>query len=283
MSVKRIIVVCKYNQARSITAAAALRRFFPKLEILSAGIQANPLVPIPSSILQILDQWDLNEYDVRSTPVVNLPSLTHEDLVLCADAEIRMKLIEQLGIKEADLFKIKILEEFANSSLEIPVDPVNMGEAETKNQLVRSVVLSVRGVRRELGIQNPVTKSIYPRDRAEHIRTQQQLVAQIQANQGVILDAGFSIPNRLLWQPHNTVFIPFNPNDLAIESGIERKTGILISKFEVDFVPKIFLSKAYLLWLQALSQHQNIYVLAQPAGESPHPRQHEAILALLHS
>ena len=100
MSVKRIIVVCKYNQARSITAAAALRRFFPKLEILSAGIQANPLVSIPSSILQILDQWDLNEYDVRSTQLVNLPSLTHEDLVLCADAEIRMKLIEQLGIKE---------------------------------------------------------------------------------------------------------------------------------------------------------------------------------------
>jgi protein-tyrosine-phosphatase len=283
MSTKRIIVVCKHNQARSISAAAVLRRFFPKLEILSAGIQANPLIPIPSSILQILDQWDLNEYDVRSTPVVNLASLTQDDLVLCADAEIRVKLIEQLGIKEPDLFKINILGEFAYSALEIPVDPMNMGEADTKNQLARSIVLSVRAVRRELGIANPVTKSSYPRDRAEHIRTQRQLIAEIDSNKGVILDAGFSIPNRLLWQPHNTSFIPFNPSDLAIETNIEGKTGILISKFEVDFVPKIFLSNAYNAWLQAISQHQNIYVLTQPAGESPPLRQHEAILALLHS
>lgn len=283
MGLKRIIVVCKYNQARSISAAAALRRFFPELEILSAGIQANSLLPIPYSILQILDQWGIDEYDVRSTPVVNLPSLTYDDFVLCADAEIKVKLIEQLGIKEPNLFKINILEEFAYSSQEIPVDPVNMGEADTKNQLARSIILSMRAVRKELQIHNPITRSSYPQDKAEHIRTQQLMIAEIVANQGVILDAGFSIPNRLLWQPGKTAFIPFNPNDLVIEPGTERKTGIMISKFEVDFVPKILLSKAYLLWLQSIAQYQNIYVLTQPAGESPHLRQHEGILALLHS
>ena len=283
MNTKRIIVVCKYNQARSITAAAALRRFFPELEILSAGIQANPLLPIPSSILQILDQWGINEYDVRSTPVVNLPSLTHDDLVLCADAEVKAKLIEQLGIKEPNLFKIHILEEFAYSSLEIPVDPVDMDEADTKNQLARSIVLSVRAVRKELKIQNPITTSRYPQDRAEHIQTQRQMIAEIEGNKGVILDAGFSIPNQLLWQPSNTLFIPFNPNHLVIEAQTERKTGILISKFEVDFVPRILLSKPYLLWLQAIAQHQNIYLLTQPAAESPRARQHESILGLLHS
>jgi hypothetical protein len=103
-----------------------------------------------------------------------------------------------------------------------------MGEADTKNQLARSIVLSVRAVRRELGIQNPVTKSSYPQDRAEHIQTQRQMMAEIEANQGVILDAGFSIPNQLLWQPSKVAFITFNPNDLEIQPGIKHKTGILI-------------------------------------------------------
>ena len=78
MTLQRVIVVCKYNQARSITAAAALRRFFPDLEIITAGIQANPLAPIPSSILEILDQWGITEYDERSTPVVNLKTKIFE-------------------------------------------------------------------------------------------------------------------------------------------------------------------------------------------------------------
>lgn len=283
MSKARIIVVCKYNQARSITAAAALRRFFPEIEILSAGIQANPLLPIPSSILEILDQWGLDQYDNRSTPVTNLPTLQPTDLVLCADAEVKATLMKQLNISDASAFKIRVLEEYADSSLEIPVDPVNMGESDTKMQLARSIVLSVRGVRKEFQIQNLITSSRFPHDKAEHLRTQKEMIAAIEKDHGVILDAGFSIPNPLLWQANVNGFIPINPNRLTIDPHSQRKSGILISKFEVDFVPRIFLSTKYVAWLQEIAGQQNIYVLTQPAAELPLGRQHEAVLALIHS
>lgn len=283
MSKARTIVVCKYNQARSITAAAALRRFFPDIEILSAGIQANPLLPIPSSILEILDQWSLDQYDHRSTPVLKLPPLLPTDLVLCADAEIKATLMKQLNISDADAFKIRVLEEYADSSLEIPVDPVNMSESDTKMQLARSIVLSVRGVRKEFQIQNPIASSRFPHDKAEHLRVQKEMISAITNDHGVILDAGFSIPNPLLWQVSGIAVLPINPNRLTIDPNGERKSGILISKFEIDFVPRIFLSAQYLSWLQDIAGQQNIYVLAQPAADLPLGRQHEAVLALIHS
>ena len=280
MSTSRIITVCKYNQARSITSAAVLRRFFPDNEILSAGIQADPFQPIPSSILEILDEWEVSEFDERSTKVIDLPPLTETDLVLCADAEVKSKLIEQLNISNISDYKIHTLEEFSHSSLEIPVDPVSMDASDTKTQLARAIILSVRAVRQVFGIDQPITSSLFPQDKAEHLQSQKKLLEAIQRDQGVIIDSGFSIPNPLLWQA-NSAFMPFNLNRLEVDPSAP--SGILISKFEIDRAARILLSKRYLQWLEDLAVRQRIYLLAQPQSELPRTRTHEAILSLLHS
>ena len=115
------------------------------------------------------------------------------------------------------------------------------------------------------------------------MQLQQQLITLIHDNKGVIIDAGFAIPNRLLWQANSTSFLPFNPNRLVIDPATTSESGIYISKFEVDLAPRIFLSKPYLDWLTHLSQHKVIYVLAQPASELPAGRFHEAMTGLVHS
>jgi protein-tyrosine-phosphatase len=280
MSAARIITVCKYNQARSITSAAVLRRFFPDNEVLSAGIQADPFQPIPSSILEILDEWEVSELDQRSTKVIDLPPLTDTDLVLCADAEVKSKLIEQLHISNVGNYKIYTLEEFSRSALEIPVDPVSMDASDTKTQLARATVLSVRAVRQVFGIEQPITLSLFPQDKVEHVQSQKKLLDVIQKDQGVIIDSGFSIPNPLLWQA-NSAFVPVNLNRLEVDPSTP--SGILISKFEIDRSPRILLSKKYLQWLEALAVRQKIYLLTQPQSELPRARTHEAILSLIHS
>jgi len=283
MSNPRIITVCKYNQARSITSAAILRRFFPDYEILSAGIQANPLEPIPSSILQILDEWEITEFVDRSTKVIDLPAIGKTDLVLCADIEAKTKLIEQLKIEDAQDYTIRILEDFSHSALEVPVDPVNMDESDTKIQLARAIILSIRAVRKEFGINQPIRKSLFPVDRAEHLQSQKIMLETVQKEQGVIIDGGFSIPNTLLWQANSNSFGFINPNRLE---GLEYSyldTPVLISKFEIDRAARIFLSKKYLEWLEGLAANQPIYLLAQPQSELPKARHHEAILSLIHS
>ena len=281
MSKPRIITVCKYNQARSITSAAVLRRFFPDHDVLSAGIQADPFQPIPSSILEILEQWEVSEFDERSTRVTDLPTLIESDLVLCADAEVKSKLIEQLNISDVGIYNIRILEEFSHSALEVPVDPVSMDESDTKVQLARAIVLSIRAARQELGIGQPVTSSLFPTDRVEHVQAQKKLLEVIHNDQGVIIDSGFSIPNPLLWQANNFNFLPLNPNRLEVDP--TAPIGILISKFEIDLSARIFLSKKYLHWLEALAAQQKIYLLTQPQSELPRNRLHEAILSLIHS
>ena len=283
MSNPRIITVCKYNQARSITSAAILRRFFPDYEILSAGIQANPLEPIPSSILQILDEWEITEFVDRSTKVIDLPAIGKTDLVLCADIEAKTKLIEQLKIEDAQDYTIRILEDFSHSALEVPVDPVNMDESDTKIQLARAIILSIRAVRKEFGINAPIRKSLFPVDRAEHLQSQKIMLETVQKEQGVIIDGGFSIPNTLLWQANSNSFGFINPNRLEALAYSYLDTRVLISKFEIDRAARIFLSKKYLEWLEGLAANQPIYLLAQPQSELPKARHHEAILSLIHS
>jgi protein-tyrosine-phosphatase len=281
MTLNRVIVVCKYNQARSITAAAVLRRFFPDQTIITAGIQANPAHPIPSSILQILDQWGLDQYDHRSTPVVDLPDVSPADLILCADSEVRTVLIKQLAITNPTEYKIQILEEFAHSPHEIPVDPVAMGESDTKIQLARAIILAIRALRTDLQAAPPIALSSFPADKAEHLQMQKKLIYLIEDNNGAIIDSGFSIPNPLLWQANSVGLNPFNPRNLANPSN--NGPTILISKFEIDHTPRIFLSAGYLSWLTEIAQERSLYLLSQPASDLPASRHHEAILGLIHS
>jgi protein-tyrosine-phosphatase len=283
MTQPRIITVCKYNQARSITSAAVLRRFFPDYEVLSAGIQADPFQPIPSSIVEILDEWEITEFDNRSTKVTDLPVLNETDLVLCADAEVKSRLIEQLHIQDPARYKIRVLEEFSRSALEVPVDPVNMDESDTKTQLARAVILSMRGARKELGIDQPITSALFPQDKAQHLHAQKRMLDSISNDHGVIIDSGFAIPNPLLWQVSNAAFIPINPNRLEVGTDTQIPSGILISKFEIDRSSRIFLSKKYFQWLQELAAQRTVYLLAHPYSELPRAHHPKAILSLIHS
>lgn len=278
---RRIIVLCKYNQARSISAAAALRRFFPEYEIISAGIIAQPNIPIPSSILQILDEWNLDSRDHRSTSTLDLPALYSQDLILCADKEVKSIFGQQLRLNPEHFPYIYTLEEFANNSQEIPIDPVSMGEADTKNQLARSILLSVRAVKKVLG-EDPLIDSCYlPQTRQDHLNNQIKFATGELENR-LMIDTGFSIPNPALWSPELKQQL-FNPMKFPTFDDLELSQNVLRSKFEIDNCPKLFLSIAYRDWLANLAIKYSLTVISPPFEELPQHRRHEAILGALHS
>ena len=283
MTSRRIIVICKYNQARSITAAAALRRFFPELEIITAGILANPSIPIPTSIVEILSQWGLDQYDHRSTPVVSLANVSPLDFIICADEEVKVTVIKQLGITKPADYSIISLEEFARTPQEIPTDPVAMSQPDTKTQLARAIILSIRAVRAYLQIEPVVTESTIPMTTSDHLQSQQKYLHLIEKGDGVIIDTGFSIPNPLLWQAHKSPFISFNPKKPPLDPSELKKSGIYISKYEVDHASRILLSSEYLQWLELLHQNKAIYTISQPISELPSSHHHQAILGSIHS
>jgi len=278
---RKVIILCKYNQARSITAAAALRRFFPNEHIISAGIIAQPNIAIPSSILQILDEWGLEERDHHSTSTTDLPEIHPQDLVLCADEEVRSVFMQQLRLDRSSFPNIFVLEQFSRSGLEIPVDPVSLGEAETKNQLARSIVLAIRGVNKLLE-NNPLVKmGFLAANRQEHLEIQSQFFEKKGSNR-LLIDVGFSIPDSNMWSPSmNLHFI--NPWKIGpLENPLGEKT-VLISKFEIDKSPELFLSLKYFEWIRNLSSAFHVGVVAQPFESLPHNRRHESILGMIHS
>ncbi len=277
----KLIVLCKYNQARSITAAAALRRFFPDHEILSAGIIGNPRIPIPSSILQILDEWGLHERDERSTSTTDLPPISSTDLVLCADQEVRGIFIQQHNLNPASFPNICLLEDFARGSLEVPIDPVALGQAETKNQLARSLVLAIRGANKFLEVETSIKAGHLPVNKNDHLEIQKRLIENRQ-DKVLSIDVGFSIPDINIWSPDLNMQ-KINPSKFEIiENTLERNT-VLISKFEVDKTSELLLSIGYYEWIKKLSSNFDLTVVSQPFDGLPQNRRHEAILGMIHS
>jgi protein-tyrosine-phosphatase len=278
---RKIVVLCKYNQARSITAAAALRRFYPKEEIISGGILANPKTPIPSSILRILDEWGLHERDERSTATTSLPEVRPQDIVICADEEVRTIFMQQNKLDLVGFPHIYKLEDFARSKLEIPIDPAFLAEAETKNQLARSLVLALRGTRNSLREKTYIRVGHIPGKREEHLELQRKYNESNVGNR-LMLDVGFSIPDVNIWSPSLNLR-PFNPSRFEIFEGQLHSREVLISKFEQSETVKLLLSLSYLEWIKKIADNFSLEVIAQPFDNLPKNRHHEAILGMIHS
>ena len=278
---RKIITVCKYNQARSITAAAALRRFFPEEEIISAGILAQPTIQIPSSILHILDEWKLYERDQKSMSAMDLPQLNPEDIILCADEEVRTKFRQQLKLDDLDYKNVFILEEFSSNLLDIPIDPVSLGASETKTQLARALILSIRAVRKILDKGELIGTSYLPNTRDEHIAIQDYYLGSTKKNT-LLIDTGFSIPNPNIWSAR-FVQKTFNPLQFPDVSEMDFSSKVLCTKYEMDNTAEIFLSKNYYNWILELSRKYRIEVISQPFHDLPLSRQHESILGTIHS
>jgi protein-tyrosine-phosphatase len=278
---RKILVLCKYNQARSIAAAAALRRFFPKEVVISAGILAKPSTPIPSSILQILDEWGLYERDQRSTLTTKLLSVSPQDLVLCADDEVRNVFIQQLGIDRTVYPHIYILEDFSRNGREIPIDPVSLGVAETKIQLARTIVLALRGTRKLLAENSYIGMGFLPNSRQDHLDIQNQYIRNPAVSR-LMIDVGFSVPITNIWSPRLHQH-SFNPRKFENFKEISLTGKVLISKFEIDKTSQLFLSLEYYEWIKNLAQIFSLQVISQPFEILPQLRRYEAILGMIHS
>jgi protein-tyrosine-phosphatase len=278
---KRIIVICRQNQARSVAASAALRRFFPGHQILSAGTVVRPKAPIPSSILEILREWNLYHDSFGSTLTTDLTEVGAEDFILCADAEVKSLFVKQLNINLNEFTRIHILEEFAKSKLEIPIDPASLDIAETKIQLARSIVLATRATRKFLECTELISDATLPETRQEHLSLQDSFTNSSIATR-LMIDTGFSIPDPSLWL-QEIKRVDFSPTLYPDFGDLDLSGRVLTSQFEVDNVARFFLSSEYFKWIAALGGKHKVALLSQPYQDLPVMRKHEAILSLIHS
>ena len=283
MTTGRIFVICKYNQARSITAAAAIRNFFPELNVISAGIVGDARTPIPGSIIQILNEWGLQERDKRSKSIADLSKINESDLVLCADSEVRKAFISKLNLDIALHERVHLFEKYAKLQIEIPIDPVNMNEDDTKMQLSRSILLCTRAVRIFKNEEALISDYHLPDTMEDHRLARDYLTNLAIESKGILIDTGFSIPNKSLWGTHAVEEYKFT-SKLFVGNEPQLKPGnILVSKYEMDNTGQFMLSTDFQNWLTKISSLQKIFAITQPLAELPPGRQYETILSIIHS
>jgi len=71
-----VIVVCRYNQARSVFSALNLSRKFPDKLVSSCGVQADSTVSLPREVANLAEKWG---YDLSYFKSRNLESITKDE------------------------------------------------------------------------------------------------------------------------------------------------------------------------------------------------------------
>ena len=165
-----ISVVCKYNQARSIIGAAAIRKFYPEITVHSSGIFALAGGLIPASIRDIAQSWKLPIQEIFSTPVAQAdPELTTSALIIGADEEVSLAL-KRLYPKG----QVRNLQDAAMALEFTPHDPSGMSGFKTEIELAKVVALTLREVRTFLGKPAPFPITAWiprsPRSEAELVK-----------------------------------------------------------------------------------------------------------------
>lgn len=77
----KVLVVCRYNQARSIVIGAMIRKLFPQIDVVTAGIEAPHGKGIPGSTEALCREWNLPQFDRISIAIEKL-EIEHFDAVL---------------------------------------------------------------------------------------------------------------------------------------------------------------------------------------------------------
>ncbi len=274
----KIFVICKYNQARSIIAAAAIRRFFPECQVISGGIFAKTGSAIPMSILGIIEEWDLPEIDHASRNITDLPPMSAKDFVLCADQEVA-DYFRKHFLKIAVETRVSVLKDFAFDPKEIPSDPVDMSQDATKLQLARAVLLATRAVSQHFGLSDLNLNYQSDLNVLKSLLNKSNI---LKANKPIlIIDTMYSIPDSKKWAPYSELVCEFDLRNLDLE--IPENKLILVNRFESDRVSKICLSTNYQKWLQDLSKKYEIHLFAGIKSDLVGARDFESVIALVHS
>ena len=252
-----IHIVCRHNQARSIIGAAAIRKFFPEITVVSSGVEANPENPIPKSALEIAHMWDLEVIEEQSTPFLDIhESIKDSDLVLAADAYVAEK-IRSFNPK----LDVKEFKDFVQRPELVAVDPVVMDIDGISQELTKSVISSLAAARYLLGIASNIY-TFLPMNESNLELFRPQLLQICVAQNIVLIDTSLRVSTLESWQKLSTNFQVYDERSTlpVIEAGAQG--AVFVPKYEGLTPERTLASLAWRDWLHQLSQSRPVILLA---------------------
>jgi protein-tyrosine-phosphatase len=236
----KVLVVCRYNQARSILAGALIRKLLPELDVVTAGIQAQTGQPIPIVTAELCSWWGLNRFDRLSQSITDTDAATSIedfDSVLVADGYVKQEVL-----KFWPKAKLVDLSELAENDLFTPTDPTGFNQSDFSRELAKIAVL-VSAWASKKGLLDIIS--------AQAILASSNSSIDSLLDSGKLNDVDFLIDTELerpsidFWKSKGFEIQLFNPRQLIefeVAGGSSSSTIVLASRFEIDNAEKYYLS-----------------------------------------
>ena len=161
----KIFVLCRQNQARSITIAAMLRKHFPEISVQSAGIEVAENSEIPESIRSLCQSWGLEVTEEVSTAWESIKgAVGPDDIVICADDQV-------YAVANVSLNPLQLINLASADSLDflIPTDPAGATRSVVEQELAKCLVQTIRLLASSMAGYSPMVSEIYIPSREEKI------------------------------------------------------------------------------------------------------------------
>lgn len=275
----KILAVCRFNQARSITMASAIKHFYPELEVSSAGTHCELGESVPLQTLETLKNWGIEPTQRRTKP---LPAALREgpfDLILCADSSVYQDVTSYLCITEG----VMDITGLTTRSELIPFDPSKSGATEFTEQLAMVIFLSVRAIRRLLVPEERFNYSLLLSSQSEPSVAHVGVLWAL-ANEMLIVDTNWTRPNSEVWREvSKQLKVPinlYNPFSNLDSDGF-LPGHINLSRFETDFYEQQILSRSWKKLLDSYELERKLLISGFQPGEFI--SQTQVALGLLHT
>jgi protein-tyrosine-phosphatase len=273
-----VLVVCRYNQARSIVVGALLRKLFPQLLVTTAGIEAPDGSSIPTISMDLCERWGLQSYDRVSKDLSRFSDTTSFKHILAADEFVYNHLKDT-----ATEIPIGLLTSYSPDDLLVPIDPTGLDSIGFYREIAKASISATRWAADLLDLPHTAIQSLL-------FLTQNSLFKGVNdgdtlfANSSLLVDTEFSYPDPSVWKNAGIETVLFNPRDLDsidLEKITSTDRCVLVSRFEVDLPERILLSLQWSELLSSLSRERKISLVSRLFG--PRERQYLGILGVLHS
>ncbi len=260
-----ITTVCKYNQARSIISAAAIRKFFPLISVRSLGIQASVEGSIPIQIRTIAKSWGLSILEKTSTPIsVASIELSNSDLIISVDEEITLFLRELYPNSPiVNLQETALVMEFT------PHDPSGMSKNQTEVELAKIVALTTQKL---ISFTNQRSKysitSLIPQAPEAEQNTIAAALKKTKEENGFILDLNIRTPEIESWRDKQVELRELTANyldSLAAETASATVGPIIFApSYEASLPELVWLSRELLTLILDLANRAPVTLLTAP-------------------
>ena len=264
-------------------AAAALTRFFPDLEVSSAGIEAVEGQRIPQSILNLADAWGLGVPDVVSHSLQAIEQrLIESDFVVVAEDAFIPRILE-IGVSPN---KILSMQDPRFDHAVIPFDPIGQGDRVLSVELAKSIMTTMQLLRLQTGFGHKFPVKAVITKNEEDLQSKLSLVWETaRVTNGVAVLADFRAPNfRSVSQVcDNLVELKIDRADQKISFKVDGEdwdlgqvlamTGpvALSGRFELNQVEKFLLGPHFRQLLASLTSVRPVTILTEPEGQGPCP------------